>query len=204
MNQRQFKKLFKNQINSVVDLAGENLRVICGEEKYSTIYYNLTKKSIGFNIKPYIKHYNQFYKPSGITLKESIITSVLHEIGHHKDQNLKPKYNIINEIMKKIRAILDVEIKIEIKGNKESFQDRLNTTLPYVIERGKLYVETEKTAWENAYILNKKYDLVTESTFLFIKNISLNTYSSELNKAIDKYNKLENKFKYYEEFIHML
>lgn len=128
---------------------------------------------IGFDDRLFTKYYNKHIKPLGISLKEKLIISVLHEIGHHQDQSYEENTRKRREIREKILAILNGKIKMKRKDGTRHVQDRFDAIRPYNIQVEQVTMEMEQAAWEIAYRLNQQYRLVADETFLLIQKMSL-------------------------------
>ena len=173
MKKRQLKKMFKKQIQFVVDSVNENIKVVHNKNRDRMLYYQISKKTIGFNVESYMKDYNQNVKLLGITLKKSIIIGTLHEIGHHKDENVQRSIEEIRELNATFRTLL--------KGEMD--ENKIERILIIDARKKQIIAEYEKVAWELACSLNQKYGFVSRAHLLTIQEMTLSTYLSSLEEA---------------------
>lgn len=192
MNQRQLKKWIKKEIQSVLNQVGEKIEVVVSKKVRQGFGYEKTKNGTAqllFNPKPYTHHYYKEVQTLSLTLKESVMISTLHELGHHRDkeynqkQNERKKHYETWSHMNTPKGYLMTPTYMAMKDMK---------ALPHMVQHWQITYEMECWAWELASMLNQQHKFVSETSFVAKRNDCLHTYSKLLFEVVDAYQTLKN------------
>lgn len=125
--------------------------------------YNFITNRIGIDYKRVQEALNEL--PYTIPLELYIKVFTMHELGHALDQQA---------LMDSLQKTLDI---FEMKRTHSTHEIYNNVDLlAMIIEEHKMNIAFEKTAWDNAALLNEEFKLVDWATFETLKAHSLSTY----------------------------
>lgn len=168
-NTKYIKELILRTIGSV----GMELDVKL-EQSGINMSYNFILHYISFDamrIKTAVKELQQ-----EITIEDYIKTFSLHELGHAIDRDA-------------LLASLDKTVEIYDLKSKYSMEELYNEhqLLSAIIEEHQMNIIFEKTAWNHAELLNRKYRIVDETIFHLLKERGLKTYIDSYQKDFNIY-----------------
>jgi len=139
--------------------------------------YNFIGNYVGFDV-------NRLQEASSevqtlISLESYIKIITIHELGHAIDRDA-------------LLASLSRTLEIYNTKKSHSLYELYNNLdlFAMLIEEHEMNIIFEETAWENAKILNKKFQIVDERSFEAVKAHSLSTYMNLYNEDLHLYEEL--------------
>lgn len=139
--------------------------------------YNFIGNYVGFDVNRLLEVCEEMRTP--ISLESYIQIITIHELGHAMDRH----------------ALLDsMSRTLEIYNTKKSHSiyELYNNLdlLAMLIEEHKMNITFEENAWENAELLNKKFQIVDEKSYEAVKAHSLSTYIKLYEEDLHLYEEL--------------
>lgn len=139
--------------------------------------YNFIGDYIGFDATRLFEAKNEIF-PSP-SLEVYIKTLTLHELGHGVDRQA---------LLASLSRTLEIYTMKNNYSSKEIYNNK--QLLSMIIEEHEMNMTFEETAWENAWDLNQKLQLVEQHDFEHIKVHSLATYQKNYQADLQLYNDL--------------
>ncbi|QTD39660.1 integrase [Sporosarcina sp. Te-1] len=118
--------------------------------------------------------------PEPMSFETYIRTLTIHELGHAMDRDA-------------LLASLDRAVEI-IKAKKQACAEKRNRELPFMemlIEEHERDIVFEETAWSNAELLNRYYEVIDWQDFLKVKEHSLASYRTSYEKDLNVYQEMK-------------
>ncbi|WLV24989.1 integrase [Aciduricibacillus chroicocephali] len=172
IEKKRIRKLIENTIKTV------QMKVPTGIQRTGVnMSYDYIEDRVYVDCERVTKAHSEMKAP--VLLEEYIKTLTIHELGHAIDRDsLLSSMNRMIEIakLKRKHAFIERREKLEL--------------FSVDIEAHEMDIEFEKTAWNNARLLNKKYHVVSEEVFDQIEAHSMSSYMNFYEKDLITYKRL--------------
>lgn len=136
--------------------------------------YDFIKHEVLIDMERIRKAYGEL--PESMPFETYICTLTIHELGHGMDRDA-------------LLASLDRAVEI-MKEKKQACAEKRDRDLPFMemlIEEHERDIVFEETAWANAELLNRYYEIVNWQDFLKVKEHSLASYQTSYEKDLAVY-----------------
>ena len=176
MKKMNIEKDLSALIGAVVCATGMNVPI---KQDYSGINmsYNFIGDYISFDATRLLEAKNELM-PSP-SLEVYIKTMTLHELGHGVDRQA---------LLASLSRTIEIYTMKKNHSSKEIYNSK--QLLSMIIEEHEMNINFEETAWDNAWHLNQKLQLVAKHDFEHIKEHSLATYNKNYQMDLQLYNDL--------------
>lgn len=176
MSKRIDKKKIRKLIESTIKKV--DMKVATGVQRTGVnMSYDYIEDRVYVDCDRVIKAHMEM--KTSITIDVYIKTLTIHELGHAIDrESLLSSMNRMIEIakLKRKHAFIERRERLEL--------------FSVDIEAHEMDIEFEKTAWDNARLLNKKYQIVSETVFDQIEAHSMSSYLNFYEKDLITYKRL--------------
>jgi len=176
MSKRLVKKKIRKLITATIQAV--DLKVKVGiQQSGVNMSYDFIEDCVYVDLKRVIKARLEMLQP--VDLPEYIKALTLHELGHALDRD---------SLLTAMPRMIEIA---RIKRENQFVTRRKDIQLfSYDIEAHKMDIAFEKTAWDNARVLNAQYGIISWHAFEQVENHSMSSYYDFYEKDLTDYKRL--------------